>query len=225
MSPGRDSYPGDMFYVHSSLLERAGRLNRNHKTLTTVPLVFTAGGDITSYLPTNIMSITDGQWILDMNIFRERMRPAVGVGVSVSRVGGRGQDARQKLLSGQVFKALTAYAEAQEFARFGSELAVQAQDDLARGERLYKVLNQAPGESYSPAAQALMLDIALTVEDHGALNVEVLKTNVAAAAAQIKSDADFDKIRDELKAKSLIDAPKQGGPSATSLAATPEAKA
>jgi F-type H+-transporting ATPase subunit alpha len=87
------------------------------------------------------MSITDGQWILDMNIFRERMRPAVSVGLSVSRVGGRGQDARQKQLGGQVFKTLTAYAEAQEFAHFGSELAVAAQQDLTKGERLYKLLN------------------------------------------------------------------------------------
>jgi len=205
MSPGRDSFPGDMFYVHSSLLERAGKLARNHKTCTTVPVVYAAGGDITAYLPTNIMSITDGQWILDMNIFRERMRPAVSVGLSVSRVGGRGQSARQKHLAGQVFKTLTAYTMAQEFAHFGSELAVAAQQDLARGDRLYKLLNQIPGERYSVAAQTLMLDIAVNLGEHETLDIAAMKAAVADFATQIKTDEDYDTVRDELKKKSIVE--------------------
>jgi F-type H+-transporting ATPase subunit alpha len=204
MSPGRDSFPGDMFYVHSSLLERAGKLASNHKTLTTVPLVFAAGGDITSYLPTNIMSITDGQWILDMKAFRDTMRPAVSVGLSVSRVGGRGQSDRQKHLGGQMFKTLTAHAEAQEFARFGSELAVEAQQALARGTLLYKLLNQIPGERYTLLSQTLMLDIALNLEQNQSLNLEVLKKTVTEYAPQIKGDTNYDKIRDELGQKSLM---------------------
>jgi len=225
MSPGRDSYPGDMFYVHSSLLERAGRLSRSHKTLSSVPMVFAAGGDITAYLPTNIMSITDGQWILDMNVFRDTMRPAVSVGLSVSRVGGRGQNPRQKKLSGQVFKALTAYKQAQEFAHFGSELAVAAQNDLARGERLYKILNQVPGERYTLAQQALMLDIALGLSEQESLNVDLLKSQVVEASKGIKDDKDFEKARDDLKAKSLVEVQKSDKPAESEAPATPTAAA
>ncbi len=205
MSPGRDSFPGDMFYAHSSLLERAGKLARNHRTLTTIPVVFAAGGDITSYLPTNIMSITDGQWILDMNIFRDTMRPAVNVGLSVSRVGGRGQSMRQKQLGGQVFKTLTAHAEAQEFARFGSELAPAAQEALNRGNLLYKLMNQIPGERYTLIAQTLMLDIALTLGATETINLEALKQSVNEFAGKIKTDNDFDQARTSLKQKSLLE--------------------
>jgi len=204
MSPGRDSYPGDMFYVHSSLLERAGKLASNHKTLTTIPMVFAAGGDITSYLPTNVMSITDGQWILDMNIFRDTMRPAVNVGLSVSRVGGRGQSPRQKKLAGQVFKTLTAHKEAQEFARFGSELAVEAQQALMRGNLLYKLLNQVPGERYTLTAQTLALDVALNLEEHQSLNLDVLKKSVNEYATKVTDDASYEAVRDELRKKTLM---------------------
>ena len=209
MSPGRDSFPGDMFYVHSSLLERAGKLSRNHKTLTSIPLVFAASGDITAFLPTNIMSITDGQWILDMDIFRDTMRPAINVGLSVSRVGGRGQDMRQKLLSGQMFKALTTYAQAQEFAHFGTEMAVSAKQDLMKGNLLYTMLNQVPGERYSTQQQTLMLDIILnTLQEGEKLNVEALKKNVAEAAQSVKNDKDFEPARDALRAKSLVELKK-----------------
>ena len=200
MSPGRDSFPGDMFYVHSSLLERAGKLAANHKTLTALPMVFVPSGDITTYLPTNVMSITDGQWILDMKVFRDTMRPAVSAGLSVSRVGGRGQDDRQKHLGGQVFKALSAYAQAQEFARFGSELALEAKGSLARGTMIYTLLNQVPGETYSLQAQTLMLDIILNLGDEEVLKLEELKKTVKTYAEQVKKPEDFEKVRDELKA-------------------------
>jgi F-type H+-transporting ATPase subunit alpha len=205
MSPGRDSYPGDMFYVHSSLLERAGKLNRNHKTLTSLPMIFAASGDITAYLPTNVMSITDGQWILDMKIFRDTMRPAVSVGLSVTRVGGRGQSKRQQAQAGATFKALTAYAQALEFARFGSELAVTAQNDLNRGQLLYKVLNQAPGETYTFRAQTLLLDICLNLQTGEQVDVAILKKTVLELAPQLKDDdSNFDELRDQLKTKSMV---------------------
>lgn len=209
MSPGRDSFPGDMFYVHSSLLERAGKLASNHKTLTTIPIVFAAGGDITSYLPTNVMSITDGQWILDMKVFRDTMRPAVNVGLSVSRVGGRGQSDRHKKLGGQVFKTLTAYSEAQEFARFGSELALESQQALARGNLLFKLLNQAPGERFTLKAQTLLLDIALNLEPTQTLNLEELKKTANEYAAQLQDDKDFEKVQGALKAKTLLEGAKK----------------
>ncbi len=206
MSPGRDSYPGDMFYVHSSLLERAGKLQRNHKTLTSVPIVFASSGDITAFLPTNIMSITDGQWILDMDIFRDTMRPAVSVGLSVSRVGGRGQSKRQKTLGAQMLKALTTYAQAQEFAHFGSELALGAKQDLARGELLYKLLTQTPNESYSLMAQTLMLDIVLNMQEGESISIEALKKAVIESAPKIKDDKDFESARDTIKSISLVEA-------------------
>ena len=232
MSPGRDSYPGDMFYVHSSLLERAGKLNRNHKTLTSIPMVFAPSGDITAYLPTNVMSITDGQWILDMKIFRDTMRPAVSVGLSVSRVGGRGQTHRQQNQSGAVFKALTKYAQAQEFAHFGSELAVSAQADLSKGDLLYKLLNQVPGETYTFMAQTLMLDIVLNLGEGEQVNVETMKKLANEMGAKlggrdaIDDDAKFNAVRDELKQKSLVElkgAAKPAAAPAAGAAPAPEA--
>ena len=207
-SPGRESYPGDMFYAHSSLLERAGKLSRNHKTLTSVPIVLANGGDITAYMPTNIMSITDGQWILDMNVFRDTMRPAVNTGLSVTRVGGVGQNKRQKLLLSQTVIALNAYKQAEQYAHFGSELAMTAQKDLERGKHIYELLNQTPEDTYSITAQTLMLDIVMNLKDDLMLDVKILKDNVREYAERIKTDKDFDNVRDDLLKKSLVELKK-----------------
>jgi F-type H+/Na+-transporting ATPase subunit alpha len=207
-SPGRDSYPGDMFYAHSSLLERAGRLERNGKCLTSVPLVHAANGDITAYLPTNIMSITDGQWILDMDLFRSGIRPAMNIGLSVTRIGGVGHNKRQKSLAAKTLKTLAAYREAEEFSHFGSELALEARIALEKGKNIYKILNQGPSETHSLYAQQLMLDIVLNTDDAIKIDVESLKANVHEYADKIQKDEDFDKVRDELLAKSTVEIKK-----------------
>jgi F-type H+-transporting ATPase subunit alpha len=205
VSPGRDSYPGDMFYAHSSLLERAGRLDRNGAHLTSIPLVNAAGGDITAYLPTNIMSITDGQWILDMDIFRNGIRPAVNMGLSVTRVGGVGHNKRQKALAAQTLKMLADYRQSEEFSHFGSELAVEAKKALETGKRVFELLTQGPTDVYPFIAQQLMLDVVLNVEVGESLEVSQLMLNVNEIAATLHDDTDqsYETAKAELKKKSM----------------------
>jgi F-type H+/Na+-transporting ATPase subunit alpha len=197
-SSGRDSYPGDIFHAHSSLLERAGRLKQNHKCLTALPLVGADGGDVTAYLPTNVMSITDGQWILDMNVFREGIRPALNTGTSVTRVGTRGYNDRQKRQNAKVLKAMAAYSQAQEFARFGGGLAATAKAEIAQGQRLRQLFTQAPGETYSLLTQQLMIDVILETETGKPLDIVMLKRQAKSIADTVKSDADYDKAKADL---------------------------
>ena len=204
VSPGRDSYPGDIFYAHSSLLERSGKLKKNHSSQTAIPLVLAEGGDITGFLPTNVMSITDGQWILDMNIFREGLRPALNVGLSVTRVGGRGHNRRQKEQNQRSTQALAAYAQARQFSQFGTELALETQKDVIRGRHFYQLLSQAPGETYSTLAQQLMLDILLDTDPTQGLNVAAVKQQANQLAAQIKTEEDYMVIRENLKQQVTI---------------------
>lgn len=198
-SPGRDSYPGDIFYSHSSLLERAGRLKANHRCLTALPLVSAGGGDITAYLPTNVMSITDGQWILDMDIFREGLRPALNLGTSVTRVGQRGYNERQKKQNSDTLKAMGAYAQAKEFAHFGSGLAAGAKTDLVKGQRLRQLFTQVPGETYNLLAQQLMLDVVLAADVSLELDISLLKKQAKTLAAAIKEDSDYEPAVQKLK--------------------------
>lgn len=210
VSPGRDSYPGDSFYIHSSLVERAGKLNRNHKSQTVLPIVYAPNGDITAYLPTNVMSMTDGQWILDMAVFRDTMRPAISTGLSVTRVGGVGQNSRQKKLTGMMGKAIAAYKQAEEYAHFGSELSAEATANLEKGRNLYALMNQIPGETYDLLSQQLMLDIVLNLKPEEMIDLPKLKSMVAEFASQIREESpedessNFNTLRDQLKAQCLL---------------------
>ncbi len=205
VSPGRDSYPGDMFYAHSSLLERAGRLDSSGKSLTCIPMVHAANGDITAYLPTNIMSITDGQWILDMEIFRASIRPALNIGLSVTRAGGVGHNKRQKALAAQILKILADYRQAEEFSHFGSELAIEAKRALLTGKQLFEVLTQSPSETFSLMAQQLIFDIVLNLADGEEVDLHLLKEKAPEYAVKVVKDDDFEPTRDQLKAECTVE--------------------
>ncbi len=142
--PGREAYPGDVFYLHSRLLERAVKLNDDlgGGSLTALPIIETQAGDVSAYIPTNVISITDGQIFLEADLFRSGVRPAINVGISVSRVGGNAQLKPMKKVAGKLRLDLSQYRELEAFAQFGSELDQETQRALARGERLVETLNQ-----------------------------------------------------------------------------------
>lgn len=198
VDPGRDSYPGDMFFAHSSLLERAGKLKDNNKTLTALPVVITPNNDITAYLSTSIMSITDGQIVFDLNVFREGMKPAVNAGLSVSRVGGQAQTKRQKRLSGNLFQKLAAYHRAAEFSHFGSSLSIEAAKDLNLGKQIYAALQQRPEEIYSLATQQLVLETIILGEAKSEVDVAALKEGANKISHEVKDDDDFDRLEAKL---------------------------
>jgi F-type H+-transporting ATPase subunit alpha len=201
VDPGRDSFPGDIFYAHSSLLERAGKLLSTNKTLTSLPVVLTPNDDITSYLSTNIMSITDGQIVFDLGVFRSGVRPAVKAGLSVSRVGGQAQTKREKLLSGNLFKKLAKYHQAEEFSHFGSSLSKDASVDLELGKQIYRALQQPPEERYSLVEQQLVLETIMRGEGKVQMDIESMKKEVRTAASKVKDVKDeqnFDIVEEEL---------------------------
>jgi F-type H+-transporting ATPase subunit alpha len=142
--PGREAYPGDVFYLHSRLLERAVKLNDDlgGGSLTALPIIETQAGDVSAYIPTNVISITDGQIFLEADLFRAGVRPAINVGISVSRVGGSAQTPPMKKVAGRLRLELSQYRELEAFAQFGSDLDADTQATLRRGERLVEALNQ-----------------------------------------------------------------------------------
>jgi len=142
--PGREAYPGDVFYLHSRLLERAVRLNEDNGggSLTALPIIETQANDVSAYIPTNVISITDGQIFLESDLFYSGVRPAINVGISVSRVGGNAQTKAIRKVAGKLKLDLSQYRDLEAFAQFGSELDPETQKQLSRGERLVEMLNQ-----------------------------------------------------------------------------------
>lgn len=154
--PGREAYPGDVFYLHSRLLERAAKMSdaRGGGSLTALPVIETQAGDVSAYIPTNVISITDGQIFLESDLFNSGVRPAINVGLSVSRVGGSAQIKAMKKVAGTLRLDLAQYREKQAFAQFGSDLDASTKAQLDRGERLVEILKQA---QYVPMAVELQV--------------------------------------------------------------------
>jgi F-type H+-transporting ATPase subunit alpha len=157
--PGREAYPGDVFYLHSRLLERAAKLNNEQGggSLTALPVIETQAGDVSAYIPTNVISITDGQIYLESDLFYSGIRPAVNVGLSVSRVGGAAQTKAMKQVAGRLRLELAQYREMAAFAQFGSELDKATQAQISRGERMVELLKQGQYLPLSMEKQVLMI--------------------------------------------------------------------
>jgi len=157
--PGREAYPGDVFYLHSRLLERAVKLNDDlgAGSMTALPIIETQAGDVSAYIPTNVISITDGQIFLEPKLFNSGVRPAINVGISVSRVGGNAQIAPMKKVAGRLKLELSQYRDLEAFAQFGSDLDADTQRTLARGERLVRALNQGEREPLAVEDQVLQV--------------------------------------------------------------------
>jgi F-type H+-transporting ATPase subunit alpha len=157
--PGREAYPGDVFYLHSRLLERAAKLSdaEGGGSLTSLPIIETQAGDISAYIPTNVISITDGQIFLEADLFNSGFRPAINVGNSVSRVGGAAQIRAMRQVAGTLRLDLAQFRELQAFAQFGSDLDKATQAQLARGQRLTEILKQPQYQPMDVEKQVLVI--------------------------------------------------------------------
>jgi F-type H+-transporting ATPase subunit alpha len=157
--PGREAYPGDVFYLHSRLLERAAKLSSKlgGGSLTALPIIETQAGDVSAYIPTNVISITDGQIYLETDLFYSGVRPAVNVGLSVSRVGGSAQIKAMRQVAGTLRLDLAQYREKAAFAQFGSDLDPATQKQLARGQRLVEILKQGQYVPMSVERQVVII--------------------------------------------------------------------
>ena len=157
--PGREAYPGDVFYIHSRLLERAAKLSdeQGAGSLTALPIIETQAGDVAAYVPTNVISITDGQIFLETDLFNSGVRPAINVGLSVSRVGGAAQIKATKQVAGTLRLDLASFRELQAFAQFASDLDEVSRNQLERGQRMVEVLKQPPYSPLSAEKQATII--------------------------------------------------------------------
>jgi F-type H+-transporting ATPase subunit alpha len=206
--PGREAYPGDVFYLHSRLLERAAKLKPElgGGSLTSLPIIETQAGDISAYIPTNVISITDGQIFLESDLFNQGVRPAINVGNSVSRVGGSAQVKAMRQVAGSLRLDLAQYRELAAFAQFGSDLDKATQAQLNRGARLVEVLKQPQYEPQPVEKQVLIIFAgnngyldALTVEDVGRYERELFRFLEARRPAVLTTLAEKKTIDDALK--------------------------
>jgi len=157
--PGREAYPGDIFYLHARLLERAAKLSNNlgGGSLTAIPIIETQAGDLTSYIPTNVISITDGQIYLESDLFYAGIRPAVNVGLSVSRVGGKAQSKMMRKVAGSLRLDLAQYRELLTFTQFGTDVDKTTRERLTRGERMVEILKQDQYKTLPTFKQAIII--------------------------------------------------------------------
>jgi F-type H+-transporting ATPase subunit alpha len=200
-SPGREAYPGDVFYLHSRLLERAARLSDDlgGGSLTALPIIETQAGDVSAYIPTNVISITDGQIFLETELFHSGIMPAVNPGISVSRVGGNAQIKAMKKVAGSLKLAYSQYRELQAFAQFGSDLDADTKARLAKGERIVEVLKQGRNK---PVRVELQVAIIYAV-------INDLLEDISVNKIQEYEKTLFDYI--ENKARDIIDSINKSG--------------
>ena len=196
-SPGREAYPGDVFYLHSRLLERSSKLKDSlgGGSITALPIIETQAGDVSAYIPTNVISITDGQIFLESDLFFSGMRPAVNVGLSVSRVGGAAQTKIMKKLSGGIRTALAQYRELAAFSQFASDLDDATRKQLDHGQKVTELLKQKQYAPMSVAQQSLVLFAA----ERGYLaDVELAKIGSFEAALLAYVDRDHAPLMQEI---------------------------
>ena len=196
--PGREGYPGDMFWQHSSLLERAGKLKRNGASQTVLAVGTTPTGDMTGYLPTSLISMTDGQIVFDLNTMYKDIKPAVDAVVSVSRVGGRSQSAQYSELSTKVRSELAKFRTASDFARFGSQLSDSAQRSITVGDKIYEIFKQSYNDTYTLKEQYIMLEALMQSKTPEDVSVPWLKSVIADVATPSLKEKDYAKIAREL---------------------------
>jgi F-type H+-transporting ATPase subunit alpha len=202
--PGREAYPGDVFYLHSRLLERAAKLNEKHGggSLTALPVIETQAGDVSAYIPTNVISITDGQIYLESDLFYQGIRPALNVGISVSRVGGNAQIKAMKAVAGTLRLELAQYRELAAFAQFGSDLDKATQAQLNRGARLVEILKQ---DQYQPLDVVKQIAI-IYAGTHGYLDdLEVRECRTFEAGLHKYLDLNGQAFMDGLREKKVLD--------------------
>ncbi len=199
-APGREAYPGDVFYLHSRLLERAANLTEEYGggSLTALPIIETQAGDVSAYIPTNVISITDGQIFLETELFNSGIRPAVNPGISVSRVGGNAQIKAMKKVSGSLKLEYSQYRELQAFAQFGSDLDADTKARLAKGERIVEVLKQGKSAPLTVEQQVIIIFAVINdyLEKIPVKNIKQYEKDLLAHIANSHSDI-ADSIKNE----------------------------